>query len=774
MTACGHPIPVLLSSLAAILEDRSRYPESRALTEAVERITAKKEFGGLGLGHGHAPSAQTESQYDKARFIVEGLLLSLRAETQSRAFLSKILAQHLISTPSSNTQPSLLLQPGNVIRVRLDWVLSSELSWQGMSRIYEGLGSPGIWRNDRFWLASDHVVHPSAPQTPNLRDLVKRAERAAAEFKMTEYQGMNYTIMHTEFVRERAEPGMLAIGADSHTCSAGAVGCLAIGLGAVDVLMGLMLGETWVKVPECIFVGFRGRPAAGISGKEVILHILRELKRNTVASERVVEFGGDGARFLSCDARFTICNMATEFGAISGCFVPDAVTRDFICKRRIKRYQRHSLYFRPDEGAPYAGRYEVDLGAVEHTIALYPSPDNVVPVSERSGLKLDGVFIGACTTTEEELVLAALVLKVGLQKGLRLVSGKRHYVPGSLPIVDKLESMGLLDIYSEAGFTRGPPGCSYCLGLSVDRAGEGETWLSSQNRNFQNRMGKGSFGHLSSAVVCAASSFTMRVTDPRPFLEDIDQDHFLDYKARGLRSTCITSEVPYVEPRFPSPPSACQTPSVNGEGQPPQAISRPELPVIKSKIARLGSFIDTDALAPGPALTSCVTDEDFGNHVLEYTHPEFRDKVHGGQRVVVADHAFGCGSSREVAVSALKGIGVEAVIARSYAFIFCRNMRTLGLPGFTISDETFYDAVADGDEIEIDVEQCEVVASGKTFNFELNDIEKELIARRGVVEGYKLLGSALWEQLTRESSRLDVPSSLLTHGTSISPSTFPP
>jgi homoaconitase/3-isopropylmalate dehydratase large subunit len=106
-------------------------------------------------------------------------------------------------------------------------------------------------------------------------------------------------------------------------------------------------------------------------------------------------------------------------------------------------------------------------------------------------MRLDGVFIGACTTTEEELVLAALVLKVGLKKGLELAPGKRHYVPGSLPIVLKLESLGLLEVYSTAGFTRGPPGCSYCLGLSVDRAGEGETWLSSQNRNFQNRMGKG-------------------------------------------------------------------------------------------------------------------------------------------------------------------------------------------------------------------------------------------------------------------------------------------
>lgn len=324
-----------------------------------------------------------------------------------------------------------------------------------------------------------------------MQDLIDLEEKAKSEFKMTEYQGLNYTIMHTEFVRERAEPGMLVIGADSHTCSGGAVGCLAIGLGGVDVLMGLTLGETWFKVPESILVEFHGRPAPGISGKDVILHILRELKRNTVATERIVEFGGEGARFLSCDARFAICNMATEFGAISGIFVPDSVTMEFISRRKSKRYQKHSAYFLPDDNAPCVGKYIFDLSAVEPTIALYPSPDNVVPVSEKLGMRLDGVFIGACTTTEEELVLAALVLKVGLKRGRQLVPGKRHFVPGSLPIVAKLESMGLLDVYSQAGFTRGPPGCSYCLGLSVDRAGEGETWLSSQNRNFQNRMARG-------------------------------------------------------------------------------------------------------------------------------------------------------------------------------------------------------------------------------------------------------------------------------------------
>ena len=180
-----------------------------------------------------------------------------------------------------------------------------------------------------------------------------------------------------------------------------------------------------------------------------------------------------------------------EFGAITGIFTPDATASAYVDRRRKKAGKSDSVYFRADPGAVYADIFDIDLGDVESTIAVYPEPDNVVPVSAQAGLRLDGVFIGACTTTEEELVLAALVLKVGLQRQLPLAPGKRHVVPGSLPIVEKLRKLNLLDIFETAGFTRGPPGCSYCVGIGADQAGRGEKWLSSQNRNFKNRMGAG-------------------------------------------------------------------------------------------------------------------------------------------------------------------------------------------------------------------------------------------------------------------------------------------
>jgi homoaconitase/3-isopropylmalate dehydratase large subunit len=303
---------------------------------------------------------------------------------------------------------------------------------------------------------------------------------------------------------------MLVIGSDSHTCSAGSVGCLAIGLGVSDVTMPLIIGETWFKVPESVNIRLINAPGPGIGGKDTILYIMKELKRNTVAADRVVEFTGPGVEHLSCDARFAIANMTTvsrpfncmmcsdsqkEFGGITGIFVPDQVTYDFINRRKLSRHKKNAAYFRPDDDAEYASTYVIDLAQVESFVALYPSPDDVVPVSKIEGTHLDGCFIGACTTAEEDLIIGAMVLEIGFGKGLvPIKEGKRRVVPGSLPILDRLKKLGFVDIYEKAGFTVGVPGCSYCVGMGADRAGEGEVWLSSQNRNFENRMGKGMYG----------------------------------------------------------------------------------------------------------------------------------------------------------------------------------------------------------------------------------------------------------------------------------------
>ncbi|KIW00367.1 uncharacterized protein PV09_08079 [Verruconis gallopava] len=746
-----------IQSLSHHLKLEGHYREADALLEVYQHSVTLKDFGGLGFSSDHELD---NSETAEVLFYVSAHLEALNyqdskadplPDLQERppgrrgmTVAEKILAAHDVSRRGE-------VKPGDVIRLEVDWIIASELSWAGMEKTYRSLGQPGIFRNDRLWIAGDHVVDPRVMDNPKIKALVESSERAKQVFKLTEYQGMNYTIMHTEFCRERAQPGMLVIGSDSHTCSAGSVSSLAIGLGVADVVLPLVTGETWIKVPETVEIRFVNKPRPGMGGKDIILYILKELKRNTVAAERIVEYTGPGLQYLSCDARFAFCNMTTEFGGITGICVPDETTKEFIDRRKNPKHKKHAKYYRPDADAQYAESYTIDLHNVEPFVARYPKPDDVVPVGEVAGTALDGCFIGACTTAREDLILAALVLEAGLKRGLRPVShGKRKVVPGSRPILRELHETGLADVYKQAGFEIGVPGCSYCVGMSADKAGKGEVWLTSQNRNFENRMGPGSFGSLASAVTVAASSFEMKIADPSSLLDDIDQDR--------LQKSLVTAPeekalVPWVEP--PEAPSASGASSA-----PSQEEVHPEADVkvqaqkksrtIRGKVQRLGDYIDTDALSPNESLVmGDLTPEQRGEYCLLYTHPDFRRRVKEGLNVVVAGKAFGVGSSRETAVTALMGVGVQCVIARSFAFIYARNQPNLGLLGIVMEDEEFYKVANDGSEIEIDVDERAIHVGARTFTFSLSDLEIRLWQQGGMSEGFKLLGKAMLEKMTR-------------------------
>ncbi|KAG9771810.1 Aconitase htyD [Exophiala dermatitidis] len=750
---------VFLGILAESLRSTNSDQLAAMLEEVIWRCKEHPDFGGYGfsdkddLQPGEEGeiiflfSAYLEAFKHAARASQRPAPLSLKPPgRRSMTMTEKIFAFHDVSQRG-------YVRPGDIIQVDVDWVIASELSWQGMERVYSAIGRPGIFRNDRFWLAGDHRVEPPLYNEPKVKALMDNCRKAKTDFKMTEFQGFNYTIMHTEFVRERAQPGMLIIGADSHTCSAGAVSCLAIGMGATDVCMPLVTGQTWFTVPKTVQLRMINKPPRGVGGKDTILYILKQFKRNTIASDRVVEFTGPGMKYLSCDARFAISNMCTEFGAVTAIFESDERTVDFIEGRRLKRHKSESVYFKADPDAEYAATVDVDLSEVRPFIAINPSPDNVVPVNEVEGTSLDGCFIGACTTAEEDLVIGALVLRAGLDQGLTPVPhGRRLVVPGSKPIRRKLEQFGLLDVYRRAGFKIGVPGCSMCVGQGVDQAAPGEVWLSSQNRNFKNRMGPGSHANLGSAATVAVSSFSMKMTDPTKLLELIDMDllerylgyqPFADIEVRP-RSDVVQYSEPYGRdlevdnyaegyPESPAPTS--------DEGGNPDSVNK----VISGKVLRLGDFIDTDAIIPSNFLASCTTNEALGDHCMEFFMPEFRQRVKDGFNVVVGGHGFGCGSSRDVAVNALLGCGVKCVIARSFAFIYARNQPNIGLLGIVIEDESFYLAAQDGREIRVDLERNSVRCGAQTFKFSLSQMEKQLIAAGGLTEAFRRFGTRLFD-----------------------------
>ncbi|KAI8059501.1 3-isopropylmalate dehydratase [Gongronella butleri] len=650
--------------------------------------------------------------------------------------VEKILAHHLLGDSE--------IVPGNFVCVRVDWIMASEASWYSMYRTYKNLGSPGVFEKDRIWVAADHIVDPRINHLEKPKRLIQAAEDGVRELGITNYQPPNTTIMHTEFYREKVLPGMLVIGADSHTCSSGALGALAVGLGAADVVFPMVTGETFFQVPETVCIEFVGKPGLGISGKDVILAILGEFKRNTIAAGRVVEYIGEGLQYLSCDARFAISNMSTEFGAIAGVFLPDRQTSAFLQGRSNPQFQKGGDYFQPDPDATYAEKHVFDLSKVVSLMALYPSPDHVVTVEEKIGMALDGCFIGACTTTFEDLIIAALVLKQGLDQGHAVVPNKKRKVtPGSIQIIAKLRALGLLTYYEQAGFEVGAPGCSYCVGMGADQAGQDEVWLSSQNRNYKNRMGKGAMGNICSAATVAASSFSMTVTDPTPFLHQLDEAYLDSVRPYWTGDEIKLKSILYLEPKQ----AIATMPATAAYKEETSLLPRS----ISSKVQRFGDDIDTDQIIP---IEKCGADtlELLGQGAFVYYRPTFVPKVAAGSAIIVAGRGFGSGSSREDAPKALKACGVQAVIAKSFAYIYSRNQANYALFGIIVTDERFYDLAQEDAQVTVMVPERKVVVAGQSFTFKLDVVEERLHAMGGIARRWNKFGKNIFRQLQREAA----------------------
>ncbi len=646
----------------------------------------------------------------------------------------KILAAHAVGL----TRP--WVQTSDMLQIRVDWTIASELAWNGMDRTYTLLGRPALANPDRFYLALDHTVDPiTLAKDARTQKLANLSREFAVERDIKHFYDANQTIMHTKFYRDLVQPGEVVLGADSHTSSHGGMGAIAIGLGGADITAAMVLGQTWLEVPEAISVEYEGELPFGVGGKDVILRTLGSLGRNTVAMERSVEYRGGAAHNFTTDMRFTICNMTAEFGGLNGIFEADEQVADWLARRR-RGYNDTARYYRADEDAPYIEHFPIQLSTLAPQVAQPFSPDNVHDVTELAGQALDGAFIGACTTTEEELALAALVLDVALQDGARpseTPPERRVVVPGDLWIQQHFRETGLWEIYERAGFTVDVPNCSMCLGIASRKAGKGEVWLSSQNRNFENRMGEGSLAWLASAATVAASALDMRVTDPRPLLERVDRDRLNAVLLR--RPSRRAHEITISEPEITVEAASAAKGGAAASGG-----------TVRATVQRFGDAVDTDAIIPGE-FCHLTKLEDLGDKCFYFVRPEFRERARAGATIVVAGEGWGSGSSREHAVWALQGIGIQAIIARSYAFIHKRNLVNEALPYLIITDDAFYELAGEGAELEIDLASGIVrdVASGQTFQAQMpSRMIQALTAEGGLVAAVKKHGASVFSELS--------------------------
>jgi 3-isopropylmalate/(R)-2-methylmalate dehydratase large subunit len=409
----------------------------------------------------------------------------------------KILAQHAGREA---------VEPGEFIEIPVDLVLANDITAPLAIEEFGKLGRKEVFDRDKVVLVLDHF-------TPN-RDIASADQCAyVRHFALKQslshlYDGANVGIEHVILPEEGLiEPGMVVVGADSHTCTYGALGCFSTGMGSTDIAVAMATGRTWLKVPEAILVRLTGRTGRWVGGKDLILHLIGLLGVDG-ATYKSLEFDGPGVRNVSVEGRLTVANMVIEAGAKNGIFPADPRTVKFLAGVGVDAKESP---IEPDEHG-YVDEIDIDLAALEPKVALPSLPSNAVAVTAAPHVKLDQVVIGSCTNGRlEDLRLAAEVLR-----GKRVAPGIRLIIiPGSPKVYRASMDEGLFDIFLDAGAIISPPTCGPCLGGHMGVLAAGEKAISTTNRNFVGRMGhRTSEVYLANPAVAAASAVTGTITDP--------------------------------------------------------------------------------------------------------------------------------------------------------------------------------------------------------------------------------------------------------------------
>jgi len=392
---------------------------------------------------------------------------------------------------------------GEIIVSDIDFLLAHDGTAPLAIEQFSKLEVEKVFDPSKILLVIDHAGPSPSDKVSNIHKMMREFARKQG----CHFRDVGYGVCHQIVVEEFAEPGMVVIGADSHTCTHGALGAFATGMGSTEVAVGMAYGQTWLKVPETIKVEVVGELKWPLSSKDIALHVIRELGTDG-ANYMAVEFVGEGIEKMSMDSRLTLTNMTVEAGAKVGFCPFDKVAQNFLLAERGKLFG----YLEPDKNANYSDEITVDAGNIEPVVALPHSVDNVKAVREVEGVEVDQVFIGTCTNGRvEDLQTAARILE-----GKKVKDGVRLIVqPASRKIYLKALKEGIIEKLLAAGAVINPPGCGPCVGRHLGILGDDEVCLSTQNRNFIGRMGNPKAKiYLASPAVAAASAVKGVITSP--------------------------------------------------------------------------------------------------------------------------------------------------------------------------------------------------------------------------------------------------------------------
>ncbi len=419
--------------------------------------------------------------------------------------MGKTLAEKIISIHAKKN-----VKAGEIVVVPVSRCLTQDGTGPlAIYKIFE-LGVEKIYAPERTYLFIDHASPSPRKELSNDHKKIREFANKTGAVLHDIGDGVCHQIMIEKYLN----PGEILIGADSHTCTGGALGAFATGMGSTDVAVGIATGKTWLRVPETIKINLKGNLQKGVYAKDLMLYIIGKIGSDG-ATYKALEFGGEGIKNLKMSDRFTLSNMAVEAGAKCGLFPSDEITYMYLKERgRPEKYQE----IFPDNDAEYENVIEIDMNEIEPMVAFPHTVDNVRKITdpECKNIRIHQVFIGTCTNGRiEDFEITAKILKNRkIAKGTRLI-----ITPASREVYSLCLEKGFLKIFNEAGASINNPGCGACVGVHQGVLADGENCLSTQNRNFRGRMGNpNAFIYLSSPATAIASAITGYLTDPREFL----------------------------------------------------------------------------------------------------------------------------------------------------------------------------------------------------------------------------------------------------------------
>jgi 3-isopropylmalate/(R)-2-methylmalate dehydratase large subunit len=399
-----------------------------------------------------------------------------------------------------------VVKPGEFVEVEIDIALANDITAPIAIKRFEELYKGEIYNKDKIVLVPDHFTPNkdinSANQVKILRDFAKK-HNLKYYFELGDV-GVEHALLPEKGI---VVPGDIVIGADSHTCTYGALGAFATGVGSTDFAAAMIGGKAWFKIPETIKFMYNGKLQKWVDGKDLILYTIGKIGVDG-ALYKVMEFSGEVIKKLPMHARFTMCNMAIEAGGKAGIIEPDTITEAYVKGRAQRTYK----FFSSDENANYSEVINIDVSDIEPQVAFPHLPENSKPVREAKGIKIDQVFIGSCTNGRlEDLRIAADILKGNkVAKYIRVI-----IIPATQKIYMDALKEGLIEIFINSGAVVSTPTCGPCLGGHMGILAKGEKAIATSNRNFVGRMGDPeSEVYLSNPAVAAASAITGYITHP--------------------------------------------------------------------------------------------------------------------------------------------------------------------------------------------------------------------------------------------------------------------